>query len=222
MKYFLTFFLLISALAIDGQKQCRWDFQHIDGWVYEHQDTASVSGCEVRKGKLLITTRGGTYDRQKMHTREKTFRNGTYKWRTFIPKIRPYDQVSIGSWIYCDDRHEMDFEVGYGTREARKKCGAKKNELLACMTNQALPYVSKYVPIKPGWHEFCIKLELVNGCYLVRWIIDGKQKNEQQLEFGREIGFHIYCSVENLRFLGEQVPDQNYCGKYDWVTYEEP
>ena len=52
----------------DGAVHQRWNFDTIKGWVYEHQDTASVSQCSLAGGYLIIYTRAFPLDRQKMHT----------------------------------------------------------------------------------------------------------------------------------------------------------
>ncbi len=54
-----------------------------------------------------------------MHTDDSDYADGTYYWRTYVPAIGPSEQVSIGSWIYHDDHHELDFEVGPGKAEIR-------------------------------------------------------------------------------------------------------
>lgn len=212
--------LVPMALLAQRETKCRWDFEDLDGWVYEHQDTASRSMCYVEDGMLRIDTRAHTYDRQKMHTRGRIYQSGTYRWRTYVSPIAAWEQVSIGSWIYHDDHHEMDFEVGYGTVRARRECGAREDELVVYMTNQDHPRFTKCIPIKPGWHEFCIRLDLVEGKYRAQWIIDGDVKQDRQLEFGEEIPFYIFCSVENLKFLGERMAEHDNFGLFDWVTFE--
>lgn len=212
--------LLFNSTPSQAQTSYRCDFNDLQGWTYEHQDKAEYSQCAAEDGQLRIFTRPNTYDRQKMHTSAKIFTSGTYRWRTYISPIAKDEQVSIGSWIYCDDRHELDFEVGYGTPEARSKCGAKLDELIACMTNQAHPYTSDYVPIRPGWHDFMIRLKPVNGKYKAQWLIDGKLKKEQQLGFGEEIAFYIYCSVENLKFLGSKIAENYNYGLFDYVKFK--
>lgn len=223
MKTLLLLLLLLPTLTAAGRREkgIRWDFDSLDGWVYEHQDTSSHSMCYVKDGMLRIDTRPFTYDRQKMHTREKTYRAGRYRWRTFISNIADWEQVSIGSWIYHDDHHELDFEVGYGTSNARRECGAKDGELVVYMTNQDHPRFTKCIPIKPGWHDFEIRLDRGDaGNYRALWLIDGKVKQDRQLQFGEEIPFYIYCSVENLRFLGEKIAEHSNYGLFDWVEYK--
>ena len=64
------------------------------------------------------------------------------------------DQASVGSWIYCDDHHELDFEVGYGNTDVRKKLNASPDDMIAYMTSQDFPYSSVPVKLKTGWHIF--------------------------------------------------------------------
>lgn len=192
-------------------------------WRYYHQDTASVTQWRVADGQLQLTTRANTYDRTKMYTAERRFADGVYRWRTYIPQLEPGEQVSIGSWIYHDDHHELDFEVGSGKLEMRKEMGIDDpNIVLACMTNQDHPFISRYVPIPVGWHDFELRLETRpedNNNYTAIWVIDGKECQRQELQFGPEIGFTIQCSVENLRFLGDIPATADHTGLYDSVSF---
>ncbi len=198
-----------------------WDFDNADGWVYFHQDTATVDQWAISDGMLALTTRANTYDRTKMHTADNTFADGVYQWRTYVPAITIGEQVSVGSWIYHDDHHELDFEVGPGKAEIRKEAGAAPDELLACMTNQDLPFKSGYTPIKPGWHDFEIRLDVTaDGKYLAIWSIDGVEKQRLNLEFGPETGFTIQCSVENLEFIGDNISASDYTALYDRVSFK--
>lgn len=219
--------LTLAALVFTscGQKKdpnfvsLRWDFDNLDGWTYGHQDTATVNLNTVEDGILKVVTRAGTYDRPKYRTVD-TFTSGIYKWRTYISDIAPGDQTSIGSWIYCDDHHEIDFEVGPGRSEIRERIGAADDEYLACMTNQDNPPKSGYVAIKGGWHDFAIKLDVVDGHYVISWIIDDIVRQTHEVTFGPEYGFHIFVSVENLKFIGDHVATQDNYGLYDWVSFE--
>ena len=197
-----------------------WEFDDVEGWEYYHQDTATVTQWKLDDGKLALSTRAYTYDRTKMHTADRTHADGVYRWRTYVPAIGQGEQVSIGSWIYSDDHHELDFEVGPGTSEARKQANAADDELLACMTNQDHPYFSGYTPIKPGWHDFEIRLDLTpDTTYMAIWSIDGEEKQRLPLEFGPEIGFTVQCSVENLKFIGDTISTADYTALYDRVSF---
>jgi len=198
----------------------------IINWTYEHQDTATVRQCYLDADTVCIKTRANTYDRTKLHT-DNLYQDGIYTWKTYIPTVGKGDMTSIGSWIYCDDQHEVDFEVGYGTEDVRNKLHCSANELVACMTNQAFPYKSKYVPITPGWHEFTIKLDLYDASgkgamfYEIHWLIDGVEKQTLKTEFGRSAAtFRIYVSVENLKFIGSHIASQDNVGRYEWVKFE--
>lgn len=80
-------------------------------------------------------------DRKKVHTVERIYTTGRYTWRTHIPQMGIGDQCSVGSWIYHDDQHELDFEVGYGKDTVRKELNAAPNEMIAYMTSQAYPFL---------------------------------------------------------------------------------
>ena len=221
--FFMAFFglqLLSPACALaDGAPTIRWDFDTLDGWVYEHQDQAPAPQCSLSNGNLYIYTRAYTRDRQKMHTTQQVFTCGRYSWRTYISPIATGEQTSIGSWIYCDEQHELDFEVGPGTADVRRKYGIGEGELAACMTSQANPFVSSYAAVRAGWHVFTIELENVQGRYLARWYIDGEEKQRLPLHYGDEKAFRIYCSVENLTFIGDHIPSHQNYALFDWVEF---
>lgn len=106
-----------------SEVSARWTGRDIFGvWQYEHQDPSTIKACWTEGDTLCVLTRRGTYDRTKMHTCT-IYRAGIYRWRTYIPEVAPGDRTSVGSWIYCDDHHEVDFEVGWGTEESRKDAG---------------------------------------------------------------------------------------------------
>ena len=222
--------LLLTVLLHTGlyaqnltKHSVRWNFNDessLAGWRYEHQDTARVPQYGLEEGNLRIFTRPYTRDRQKLFSPGKIYTAGRYRWHTYVPPIKRGEQVSIGSWIYCDDHHELDFEVGYGTKNARQSCGAKDDELVAYMTNQDHPYHSGCAAVKPGWHDYEIRLIPRNGKYLAQWLIDGKLKQEQQLQFGPEVAFFICCSVENLAFTADHIATQYYYGLFDHVSFK--
>lgn len=209
----------VSSFAQSPKKQV-WKFKDLDGWKYNHQDDNPDMQCVIEDGVLRIFTRADSRDRKKMRTTDKIYTTGRYTWKTYIPQMGKGDQASVGSWIYCDDQHEIDFEVGYGKKEVREELGAKDDEMIAYATTQAHPFQSIPVAIKTGWHIFEIDLSLVDGKYFVQWIIDGKVVCDVQQTFGNEYSFHIYCSVENLLFIGDHIPTQENYGLFDYVKYK--
>ena len=224
MKNYRILFLLLCVavaqiLVAQPPKKARWNFNDLNGWVYSPQDNNPDKQCSIEKGKLRIFTRAGSVDRKKMHTTDKIYTTGRYTWRTYISQMGVGDQSSIGSWIYCDDHHEIDFEVGYGKKEVREKLNAGPDEMIAYMTTQDHPYKSIPVKVKVGWHKFEIDITSVDGKYLVKWLIDGKELSRVQQTYGDEISFYIFCSVENLNFLGDSIASQDNYGLYDYVKY---
>lgn len=222
MKLFFFLFLLIPVLSVTAQppKYAHWDFNDIKGWIYYGQDDNPARQYSIENGQLRIFTRANSNDRKKLRTEDKIYTTGRYTWKTFISDFGKGDQCSIGSWIYCDDHHEIDFEVGYGKQTDREKLNAAPDEVIAYMTTQDYPFQSIPVAIKKGWHIFEIDLSLVDGKYKVEWIIDGKTVSTVQQTYGPEIAFHIYCSVENLKFLGDHPASQDNYALYDYVTYK--
>ncbi|MFI3263462.1 MAG: hypothetical protein R3Y26_11250 [Rikenellaceae bacterium] len=197
-----------------------WNFDSLEGWEFGHQDTNPNNQCEIEDGILRIFTNANSRDRKKIRTVDKIYTTGRYTWKTYIPQMGKGDQASVGSWIYCDDQHEIDFEIGYGKQAVREELGAADDEMIAYATTQAHPFQSVPVKIKTGWHIFEIDLSLVDGKYKVEWIIDKKVVSSVQQTFGDEYAFYIFCSVENLLFIGDHIPTQENYGLYDYVKYK--
>lgn len=218
--FFFLVFLFVSLHSI-GQppKKAYWNFNDLNGWVYSHQDENPEQQCDIKNGKLRIFTKAGSVDRKKMHTADKIYTTGRYTWKTYISQMGIGDQASIGSWIYCDDHHEIDFEVGFGKKEVRDQLGAAPDEMIAYMTTQDHPFLSVPTKIKVGWHIFEIDITSINGKYKVDWIIDHKKINSVQQTYGDGIAFYIFCSVENLKFIGDTVASQDNYGLFDYVKY---
>lgn len=223
MKKSILFFLLaFASLSCYSQKENnkKWNFNNLDGWVYAHQDENPSQQCELNNGVLKIFTRAQSWDRKKIKTEAPKYTTGRYTWKTYIPQMGEKDQASVGSWIYCDDQHELDFEVGYGNAEVREKLNAAPDEMIAYMTSQDFPFTSVPKTIKAGWHLFEIDLTTKENKYYITWIIDKKTMHEIQLQYGTEVSFHIFCSVENLKFIGDQIPQQENYGLFDFVKYK--
>ena len=90
---------------------------------------------------------------------------------------------------------------------------------VVAMTSQANPYVSGRQLVKTGWHTVEMDLTLANGNYEVKWLIDGEVRQTQRVTFGTSFPFFIYCSVENLGFMGDHLPTQDNTAYYDRVEY---
>lgn len=221
MRNHITLILMLFSVCSYAQspQKAKWNFNDLKGWVYCHQDDNPAQQCEIEKGKLKIWTRKESADRKKMRTKDKIYTTGRYTWRTYISEMNLSDQTSIGSWLYCDDKHEIDFEVGPGNEQIRKRLKAGEKDLVVYMTTQGNPYHTTPMLIRPGWHIFEIDITSVDGCYRVEWLINGKSKAVVQQTYGKEIAFYIYCSVENLKFLGNHPATQDNYGLFDYVKY---
>jgi len=212
-------FLNTQFVSAQAPKKAEWNFDDLAGWQYVHQDNNPEVQCDVDKGILTIYTKANSFDRKKLRTADSTFTTGRYTWKTFISEMGEGDMTSIGSWIYHDDHHEIDFEVGYGRKAVRERLKAAPDEVIAYMTTQDNPYKSVRKAIKTGWHIFELDITLVDGKYKVDWLIDNELVSTVQQTYGEEIPFHIYCSVENLEFMGDKPASKDNYGMYDYVKY---
>lgn len=198
----------------------RWDFDTLDGWVDGSQNMDGIINYSITDGILNIFTRANTWDRPKVRTKDKIYKEGRYTWRVFIPEMGMGDMASIGAFLYDDDSHELDFEIGYGTSEVRKKLDAQSDDLIVYTTSQANPYMSSTRTIKrKHWYKLEIELLKSQSNYEAIWYIDDVEVERVNLNYGKQ-SFYIFCSVENLTFLGDHIPNQSNFGLFDYVEYK--
>jgi hypothetical protein len=190
-------------------------------WVREGEAKQRPQAVLVKDGKVAITARAKTWDRIKITTVNRQFGPGTYTWRVHVPTMGKSDMASVGAFIYRDDKHEMDFEIGSGTAEVRRKLGAADDELVCYCTNQAFPYSTTQVKIKGNaWYTLALVLiRQSDGTLLVRWAIDGRQVKELKTAIPAETRFGIHASVENLKFLGDHQPLRDHQALFDRIFF---
>ena len=198
------------------------DFKTLEGWR-DDSSTESPKSYKVdkEKGLLRISTRAETKDRVKVATKQK-FSAGEYTWRVFVPEMGVGDQTCVAAFLYQDDKHEVDFEFGYGTKELRKKLGAKKDELVCYFTSQGFPVSSTQVLVKhENWYECSIRIAPAKeGNYSVEWFLNNVKMKALQTEFADETEFSVHCSVENLSFIGDHLPTQENYGIFDYFKFK--
>jgi hypothetical protein len=198
----------------------RWDFNNLDGLA---KDTPTMpDNYEINDSVLKIFTRPNTYDRIKLRSKDKIYVHGKYSWRVYVPAMGVGDMTSIGCFLYCDDTHELDFEIGYGKASAREAQNAADDELLVYITSQGNPHYQLVTTIQRNqWYNLDIDLELHNGKYLATWYINNNEITSAQLDYGlEEVKFYIFVSVENLTFIGDHIPAQENYGLFDYVAYQ--
>ena len=209
-----------TSPSVHGQSQ-RWEFNNLAGWTDASQNMNGTINYVIQNDTLRMYTRRGTWDRPKVKTVDSNYTSGTYTWRVYVPEMGKGDRSSIGAFLYQDDTHELDFETGYGTKKIREELGAAKDDIVVYMTSQAYPFQSIPQKIKrEQWHTFSIRLEDNQGKYLASWYIDGRPAVQLPLGFGPETHFAIFCSVENLKFIGDHIAKQDNYALFDYVEYK--
>ena len=196
----------------------RRDFDDLTGWVDDSQNESPHSYA-VENGVLRMTTRPDTRDRVKVRSTER-FGPGRYTWRVYVPAMGQGDQASIGAFLYRDDKHEVDFEIGYGNAAVRKKVRARDDEMVCYCTSQGHPYSSSQFAVKSEqWYELAIELRDGAAGLDIEWFIDGKPVKELRSKMAATTTFTIHNSVENLTFIGDHIPQQSNYGLFDWVEF---
>ncbi len=212
----ILLWLLPAVFAVAQQHEVFFsDFENLDGWVDDSSE-GSPHAYQIEDGKLRIVTRPETRDRVKIRTTNR-FGAGRYTWRVYVPAMGVGDQASIGAFLYHDDKHEVDFEIGYGTAALREKLNAQENDLVCYCTCQAYPYSSSQILItREAWYN--LSMDIAHGKddnYLVTWFVNDRQVKQLQTRFGDEITFTVHCSVENLTFMGDHIPTQENYALFD-------
>lgn len=225
----IRLFLGISLLLTLGHQQIHAEessfhanFDDLSGWKNDSSPKSPPS-YTLSKGILRMSTRAETRDRVKIRTTRR-FGIGRYTWRVFIPSMGKGDQASVGAFLYRNDQHEVDFEIGYGKESLREKLKASPNDLVCYCTSQGNPFSSDQILIKANaWYELAIDIPHgKDGKYLISWFVNGKQVKQLQTAFGDEITFTVHCSVENLKFIGDHIPHQENYGLFDSFQFSPP
>jgi hypothetical protein len=212
--------LLYSQVAYtQSHKNVEWNFDDLEGWKCKHGNVDCGNQCFVDDGVLRIITKINSTDKEKVYTVDNHFTTGTYTWKTHISEMGKDNISSIGSSIYCDNNHQIEFKVGYGKEVVRRRLGAESDDFIVYMISQDDPFKCVRKKMKSGWHIFALDLSLLDGKYNVRWHIDGNLVNSLQLSYGKEISFCICCSVENLDFMGDVPASKDNYGLFDYVQY---
>ncbi len=217
---FAIFFAIVINMGISDQlHKKRWEFNDLDEWQDDSQNNSPKSYV-LANGKLRISTRKQTKDRVKIRTIRR-YGTGEYTWRVYAPTMGKGDQASVGAFLYKDDTHEVDFEIGFGTASIRDELKAKNDDLVCYCTSQGFPESTSQVLVKKeAWYTLSIKITCSkNGNYLIKWFVNGEQAKQLQTDFGSEISFTIHCSVENLVFMGDHIPTQESYALFDYVEF---
>lgn len=177
----------------------------------------------LEDGKLKITTKPKSKDRVKVRSK-RTFTTGSYTWRIFVPEFILHEQVSIGAFLYHNDKKEFefDFEIGSGQKIDREKINLKKDEAIVFCVSQFSPSNSDHFSVKMNeYANFKMELVDVDGFYLVKWFINNNLVKTLQTKVKSTIKFKAHCSLENLHFMGDfETSTENYV-LFDYFTFEE-
>lgn len=196
-----------------------WNFDNLIEW----DDATQVGNPNyfIENGILQIFTNPNTWDRSKVKT-VSSFGAGTYLWKVFVPEMGVGDMASIGAFLYNNDTHELDFEIGYGKQAIRDQLAAEPDDLIVYMASQGYPFQSVQMKIKRGqWYNLTLQLTLTsNGRYNVSWKINDVVMATVQLNYGKNTKFKIYCSVENLQFIGDHIPHSQNYALFDAVEFK--
>lgn len=197
-----------------------WDFNDLNNWKDATQ--TGDPNYSIKDGKLHIFTNANTRERVKIKS-STAFTNGSYTWRVYVPTMGKGDMTSIGAFLYHNDHHELDFEIGYGKQTERKALNTTDDELIVYMTSQGNPHHSFQSKIKrENWYTLTIELALdSNKKYVATWKINNIALTSAVLHYGLKTKFKIFCSVENLSFIGDHIPKTQNYALFDWVKYDQ-
>ncbi|MES2240225.1 MAG: hypothetical protein V4497_08215 [Bacteroidota bacterium] len=198
-----------------------WNFDNLTEWVDATQVGNPNYWIEDGTGILHMFTNANTWERVKVKNSSGSYANGTYNWRVYVPTMGVGDMASIGAFLYNNDTHELDFEIGYGNQSIRQQLNAAEDDLVAYMTSQANPFQSYAIKIKKEqWYNLTLELTLNSkGRYVVNWKINNTVVANATLTYGKTTRFNIFCSVENLTFIGDHIPSTQNYALFDSVEF---
>ena len=183
----------------------------------------SPASYSLENKHLKITTRANSVDRVKVRSKRKNFTTGIYKWRIFVPKFKLHEQVSIGAFLYHNQKEEFefDFEIGSGQKLDREKINLKTDEAIVYCVSQFSPSNSSHFAVKMDtYSEFKMELINVDGFYLVKWYINNQLVKTLQTKVKSNIKFKVHNSLENLHFMGDvKTTSENYV-LFDSFSYK--
>lgn len=185
----------------------------VENWIDDSSQTNTIQ-YKYENGSMRFWTDKGSKQRPKLTHKKRTFTIGQYFWRVYIPAMGMYNRVSVGAFLYRDDSHELDFEIGPGRKEIRDALKTKDDEVVMYLTSQEFPAHQSIHSIKTErWYNLSIRLTTTEDSkYLVEWLVDNKIIDSIKLGYGPEVQFGIHCSLENLQFMGDVYATQDhYC-----------
>ncbi len=228
---FLTLLLiLVSCSVLNNMNQIKSssfieNFENKEEFLTNWIDNSWKSPATylLENKHLKITTRPNSVDRVKIRS-NREFTTGTYTWRIFVPEFNLFEQVSIGAFLYHNEKEEFefDFEIGSGKKIDREKINLKNDEAIVYCVSQFSPFNSSQYSVKMNaYSDFKMKLIDVNGFYFVKWFINNKKVKELQTKVKSNIEFKVHCSLENLFFMGDvKTSVENYV-LFDGFTYQK-
>jgi hypothetical protein len=248
----------VVAVAVHAQTAKRWDFNlnTVAGvappeWIRE--SGSFTYNFRALDGSLLLwNTPNLALDRTKIRTAREDFRTGTYTFRIFVETPPEGDtSMSIGAFLLSpqskgdNKMREIDFEIGYGKPEARKRAGVPVSDrtwAVVYMTvhrddtsGQRNSYAVKAIRTNQ-WYIAQLVLEKAPASvatkivpYRVRWRIypDGtlppKVDDFQVLtNYGpSNTSFFIAGSLETLPdYMGTRAARTSRHVKFDFISYQ--
>ncbi|MFC1714589.1 hypothetical protein ACFL6S_13060 [Candidatus Poribacteria bacterium] len=199
-------------------------------------------------GVMRFRTEANKLQRPKLMT-QTVYKEGVYEWRVYIPTFEAGARCSIGAFLYSpqssdnSNSREIDFEIGYGRADVRTYLSIPEDRLICLMTIQpddssgTIFNIEAFTPADPSnhiepnnWYTLTVELnEDTAGRYVVSWFIqkDGGPRLNGRSDFTCEYGpnnafptdFRIFCSLENLDFMGEFTPTVDHVTYFDRVSF---
>ncbi|KAI8912175.1 hypothetical protein DFJ77DRAFT_71558 [Powellomyces hirtus] len=191
-------------------------FDNLSSWIDASQAGGSAKNFGLVQNRVHFAVDPNSSHRVKLEHTERIRGSGRHQWRIFTPVRRPGDITSIGAFLYADDYHELDFEIGYGAEDVRTRLAAEQDQLVVYMTSQATDGVSwssldgsQILITGDAWHELAMDLALndTGTQFIVAWWIDGEMVKQSGQSWGpTDIGdgFRSMISLENLWWMGSR------------------
>ncbi|RMD90570.1 MAG: hypothetical protein D6813_08950 [Calditrichaeota bacterium] len=215
----------------DWEEASQYTVPNPDDGTYESKNITTGNfkfGYSLNNNKVLdIWTDPGIvkenkWQRVKVRTKDQ-YGYGSYTWRVKLPDFEENTHVGVGAFLYNDDEHELDFEIGYGG----------KNYYKFRTTRQGFPQYTNINYIRKtenNWYSLRMVLNKIKKDGLfnskvvskVEWYVDdgsGFRKIDEVILNYVDWKFYIFCSVENLSLYGKYDTTYETHAYFDYVRY---
>lgn len=205
----------------------------------------AFSACGEDINAMWLMTESGSEHRRKIVTPSSgtpPYGVGAYSWRIWMPEFETNARIGVGAFLYADDAHEIDFEIGSGGAPGTMP-GKDRGDLVNSIpANSPLVFMTVqgetselFDPTDSSLHIQPCKLYTLtigltvaaSGNYQIDWFIQERygprvHALSHEAAYGpADATFRILCSLENLCFYGNAFPTKPHNAYFESVAHTD-